>query len=418
MARHSTTHCTRLSMARRLAYPAMLGWVFLTMSQAATATATLDDTFMPYVGASIFYDSNLLRLSNSVTPQEVAGKSSTSDLIKQVTAGLNMDYKISQQHLMLKANVNQNWFSNFTSLDYVGHDILTEWKWQASSKVNGEIGYSNKAMLGSFAQLNRLIGNVVTTQNYFINGDYQIIPDWHLRGDLERKSNSYSSVAQQIGNTIEDTAEVGLRHFNQNNTLLGLRMLIAYGSYPDRTYTIGDTLDNSYTRYNYNLDWEWHYSVKTKVDGFIGYTQQSYPHVTARDFSGITGRGNLQWDITGKTVLLLTGWRQISQANNLESSFMLREGAKLTPYWIASPKVKLSLPTSYEQQQYLGNNGQTISGAYSEVDNVFLVGLNLSYNPLNNTELSLLVQHEGRSSNNLLRNYQDQSAGLNMQVQF
>jgi exopolysaccharide biosynthesis operon protein EpsL len=405
-------------MARRLAYPAMLGWVFLAMSQPATATATIDDTFTPYVGASIFYDSNLLRLSNSVTPQEVAGKSSTSDLIKQVSAGLNMDWAISRQHAIVKVNFNQNWFSNFTSLDYVGHDILTEWKWQAGSKVNGEIGYSNKATLGSFAQLNRLINNIYTTENYFVNGDYQIIPDWSLRGDLRRMNFTYSAADRQTGNLSEDRGEIGLRHLNQNNTLLGVRMAIASGSYPDRTYTVGDTVDNIYTRYNYNLDWEWHYSVKTKIDGYLGYTQQTYGHLTVLDFSGITGNGNLTWYTTEKTNLLLNGWRKISQSYTLTSTFMLSEGLALTPSRIASAKVKLSMPLSYEQQNYLGNNGTTTASPLAEVDKVTKAGLILSYKPLDNTELSFLVQYEGRSSNNLLRNYQDQSAGMNMQVAF
>lgn len=417
MAQHSTTHCTRLSMARRLAYPAMLGWVFLTMSQAATATATLDDTFTPYVGASIFYDNNLLRLSDSVTPQQVAGKNSKSDLIKQVSVGLNMDWEISRQHAIVKVNFNQNWFSNFTSLDYVGHDILTEWKWQAGSKVNGEMGYSNKAMLGSFAQVNQLINNIYTTENYFVNGDYQIIPDWSLHGDLRRMNFTYSAADRQTGNLSEDSGELGLRHLNQNNTLLGLRMAIASGSYPDRTYTVGDTVDNGYTRYNYNLDWEWHYSVKTKIDGYLGYTQQTYGHLAVRDFSGVTGNGNLTWYMTEKTALLLNGWRRISQSFTFTSTFMLSEGLALTPSWIASAKVKLSMPLSYEQQDYLGTDGATITGL-AEVDKVTKAGLILSYRPLYNTELSFFVQYEGRSSNNLLRNYQDQSAGMNMQVSF
>ena len=75
------------------------------------------------------------------------------------------------------------------------------------------------------------------------------------------------------------------------------------------------------------------------------------------------------------------------------------------------------MPLSYEQQDYLGTDGATITGL-AEVDKVTKAGLILSYRPLYNTELSFFVQYEGRSSNNLLRNYQDQSAGMNMQVSF
>jgi exopolysaccharide biosynthesis operon protein EpsL len=405
------------SISRAMSYSAIMGGVCLSMNHNAFATSTTDDTFRPYIGTTLTYDSNLLRLADSITPEQVAGKDTKSDFIKQIRGGVNIDWKISRQQVLAKLEVNQNWFQTFTELDYLGHNVLGQWNWQIGSKFNGEIGYSHKLTLGSFGQLNQLLNNLQTEEKYFANGAYQIFPSWFLRGGFIRNNVFYSEELQKISNRNENTGDFGLRYISPGKNMLGLQMAITDGNFPNRQNLA--TLDDAYMRNSYNLEWNWNYSIKTHIDGQLGYTQQEFERLSSRDFADITTRANIYWEITGKSMLFLSGWREIGQADNLNATFVLSQGARLIPIWLASPKIKLDMPISYEQQEFLGDPGfSQNNSAQARLDKLSKIGMNLSYKPLENTEMSLFIQYEERKSNNLQSNYKSHSAGIKAQVLF
>jgi exopolysaccharide biosynthesis operon protein EpsL len=376
------------------------------------------DTLKPHVGAGTTYDNNLLRLSDSVNPVDVAGKSSKSDIITQVRAGVDADWQLGRQHLIIKTDVNQNFFQNYNELNYLGWDLLGKWGWQLGNHLSGEIGYSNKVSLGSFAQINGLINNLQTQENYFANGGYLFHPDWKVLAGLRRNSTTYDGVGRQISNGLEDTGELELRYQSPTQHMLGLRVSLTDGSYPNRTFTTTSTVDDKYTRNKYEMIWDWSPSSKTRFDGQLGYVQQRYAHLARRDFSDIIARGKFTWRPTEKTNLALSGWREISQANTLTSNFVLKQGIGFTPTWIATSKIELSAPVSYEQQHYLGDPGIVQTGFTQQIDKVSDLGLNLLYQPFDNTEISMMVKHEDRKSTVQTRNYKDQSVGLNLLFAF
>ena len=417
-ARHPESKSVQHEVGRTFAWVSLLGGVYLIMSQTAIATATSDDTIRPYVGTSLSYDNNLLRLSDDVSAQQAAGKNTKADFIKQIRAGMDVDWQISRQHLVLKANVNQNWFETYSELDYLGYDILSQWNWSVGSNLQGELGYSNKVTLGSFAQLNQLVSNSQTVAKYFANGSYQVMPGLYVHGGFSHDDLSYSASSRQVSNRSEDTGVLGIKYLNAKKNLLGIKVNLTQGSYPKRGFNNSSILDNGYSRKSYELDWAWTYSIKTRLDGNIGYTHQDYDHLSIRNFDSLTAHGNIYWEATGKTSFVFSAWRDIVQAETLTSSFMLRQGFRLTPSWSATPKVQLSMPISYEQQDYLGESGLVLRGATVRQDEVVLVGLNAGYKPMENTELSVVTQYEDRSSNNPFRSYTDISVGMNLQVNF
>jgi len=382
------------------------------------AVASPDDTIIPYVGFNMLYDSNFLRLSDNVDPILVTGKSNKDDFIKQVSAGFDMDWTISRQHIIIRANVNQNWFQNFTSLDYTGWDTQAQWNWQIGNNLDGEIGYANLQTLGSFAQLGELIDNLRNYQRFFASAGYLFHPNGKIKFGVFRTESQFDDVSRQISNNTEDNAELNLQYLSPTGTILGLRILATDGRYPQRQLTAGSTQDNAYTRMNYALTWDWHASSKTHIDGLLGYTQQWYEHFSARDFDDIIAQLNLRWQATDKTLLELSARRLIDQANNFFSSFLLTEGVWLNLTWQTTPKITLAIPVSYQQQQYLGNTGNNLVNFEQQKDDVGNIGLNLMYHPLESINIELLLNYEKRDSNNPRRSYETQSAGLNLQAFF
>lgn len=405
------------NMSRAMSYSAIMGGFCLSISQNTFATSTADDTFRPYIGTTLTYDSNLLRLADVITPEQAAGKNTKSDFIKRIRGGIDIDWRISRQQILAKLEVNQNWFQTFSELDYLGHTVEGQWNWQIGSDLNGVIRYSNNVSVGSFGQLNQLVKNIMTLEQYGATGAYQIFPSWFLRAGVLRNNILFSEELLKISNLQENTGDFGVRYVSPGNNMLGLRMLLTEGSFLNRR--VSARVDNAYRRTSYQMEWNWNYSVKTQVDGYIGYTQQKFDHLNSLDFADFIGRANINWQITGKTMLNLSGWREIGQANDINATFVQRHGLLLKPSWLTTPKITLELPISYEQQDYLGDSGFSPNKpAQARVDKLSRIGMNLIYKPLENTKVSLFIQHEERKSTNLRSNYESQSAGINMQVAF
>lgn len=386
------------------------------MPTKSQAMSSPDDTIRPYIATNLLYDSNFLRLSDNVDPVLVSGKSDKSEFVKQVTAGFEMDWTLSRQHFIVNANINRNWFQNYTTLDYTGWDTLAQWNWQVGNDLDGDIGYSNTQVLGSFVQLNSLVNNLRNNQRAFASAGYLFHPNGKIKLGFFRTESQLDGTGRQFSNNIEDNAELNLQYLSPTGSIFGLRVLGTNGEYPDRQLTSDDFQDNAYSRMNYDITWDWHASVKTRVTGQVGYTQQRYEHFGFRDFSDIVAALDLNWQANDTTLLELSARREITQADTLFSSFMLTEGIWFNLSWQATPKIALRLPVSYQEQQYLGGGAGV--GLDQQKDQVGNVGLSLMYYPVESISIGPVLNYEKRDSNNPFRAYETESAGINLQVAF
>jgi exopolysaccharide biosynthesis operon protein EpsL len=388
------------------------------------AVATLFDVIQPYVATQLTYDSNVIRLPTGFTPDLSGNHTNPASFIKQVSAGLAVKWQFSQQEITADVSVNKNLYSNFRELDYTGHTFLGQWNWRATSKLKGELSYSNRLAMGNFSQINRLIlDNLENREIYLAGGRYEFIQDWFLRAQFTRSSLRYAALERQASDLLEISQEYGIRYLNVRENMLGFRVIMTDGKYTTRSdsYAISSGLDNGYTRMTYDLEGKWNYSVKTRFRADIGYLSQEYKHIKSRNFSNIVGRGDILWEATKKLSFFLEVWREVSSADTLTASFILANGVALTPKWTWSetPKIQVELPISYIQQDSLGTIVQGSSSTLPATkSNLSDVRLNLNYTPIPNIEMIAFVAYQNRSSNNPLRSYTDEMVGLTVKASF
>jgi exopolysaccharide biosynthesis operon protein EpsL len=388
------------------------------MPSKSYAVASPDDTIKPYVASTLLYDSNFLRLSDTADPVALTGQSDKSEFVKQVAAGFDLDWTVSRQHFIVHANVNQNWFQNFTTLDYTGWDTLAQWNWQLGNNLDGEIGYANAQALGGFGQLNGVLDNLINSQRYFANGGYLFHPNGKIKLGVFRTERDFDGTSRQFSNNAENNVQADLQYLSPTGSTLGLQVIATDGEYPERVILPGSTQDNAYTRMNYALTWDWHSNSKTRIDGLVGYVQQDYENFGFRNFDDIIAQVNLNWQASEKTILDLSARRQVSQADNLFSSFVLTQGIWFDFNWQATPKIALMLPISYQEQDYLGGGGTSAAGFGQQKDKVTNVGLNVMYHPLDSISIGPVLSFENRESNNPIASYESKSAGVNLQADF
>ena len=425
-----------INSLQRVGYSVIVGGIFAVLSSPTFAVTKLNQTFTPYVGTSHAYDSNLLRAyGNNTNPANC--KTLTDSFINQIRAGLNVDWHLSRQQFIVNADVNQNWFTAFDELDYFGHDVLAQWNWVIGSRLKGEIGYRHDKSLASFAQLNAntqggVLDNLQTAQLYFANAEYEILPSIFLKSGFLRNDWNYGN-GRENSNQIQNSGEFSVQYRNLSKTTIGFRAVITDGKYPNRPDN--DPSDNAFFRTSYYLDGEWRHSDKLRLDGWVGYVQQDYEHQNVArppdkvnlDFSDVVARLDINWLPSEKTTLVFSAWRAVDQAFTSNATFVLSTGVRVRPMWLPTAKIRVEMPISYENQSYLGgdpNNTGVGSGQntnFQQVDDIVDVGLNLIYTPWLNTELSLNVKHEDRSSNaDAASNftYDAQTVGINAKVEF
>lgn len=397
------------------------------MPSKSYALDTIDDTFVPpftkatikpYVATNMLYDSNFLRLSDKIDTVSLIGKTDKSEFIKQASTGFDLDWSLSKQRIIINADVNQNFFQNFSSLNYTGWKTKAKWDWKKGNFWEGEVSYSNDEKLGSYTYINTLTPNQINNQHFLVSAGYLFHPNGKIKFGLFRNENKYDAISRRISNNIEDNAELNLQYLSPKGGGAGLRFLATNGQYPSRSFPNIISTDNAYTRYSFQLTWDWRATSKTQIDGYLGRTQQYYAHLSDGNFAGNIGHLNLRYKASDKTLLELSAIRDIFQNTGQAANFTLNQGIEFLVTWKYSSKISLNMPLSYTQIQYLGGTNSSAQGSLQQVDHINHIDLNLSYQPLASISIAPVLSYEQRSSNNLAMCYETLSVGANLKMVF
>ena len=397
------------------------------MPSKSYALDTIDDSFVPsftkatikpYVATNMLYDSNFLRLSDKIDTVSLIGKIDKSEFIKQASTGFDLDWSLSKQRIIISADVNQNFFQNFSSLNYTGWKTKAKWDWKKGNFWDGEVSYSNDEKLGSYTYINTLTPNQINNQHFLVSAGYLFHPNGKIKFGLFRNDNKYDAINRRISNNIEDNAELNLEYLSPKGGGTGLRFLVTNGQYPSRSFPNIISTDNAYTRYSFQLTWDWRATSKIQIDGYLGRTQQYYVHLSDGNFFGNIGHLNLRYKASDKTLLEISATRDIFQSSGQAANFTLNQGIEILVTWKYSSKISLNMPLSYTQIQYLGGTNSSAPGSFQQVDNISHIDLNLSYHPLPSISIEPVLSYEQRNSNNLAMCYETLSVGANLKMVF
>ena len=128
------------------------------------------EKFDPYAYAQVRYDSNLFRRDSD----------EEDETIGYLGAGVQADWKLSRQHLLLDAVVARVKYDSNDQLDHTMIDAKGTWAWQVGNLWSGNLGYRYEDELTSFTERLTTDKDMRTTQTGFLTAGYQIHPDWRV----------------------------------------------------------------------------------------------------------------------------------------------------------------------------------------------------------------------------------------------
>jgi hypothetical protein len=365
----------------------------------APITRDSPNSFEFLIADQFNYDDNIYRLPASVDVTSLAGPSATrADGFNSVTLGGNGRWFSDIQALALNFRADDNRFIHNDSLNNVSGKGNLEWDWRLGSFWNGQAGISYYRALADPANTGYYARDVVQREDYFGNVRLQLGPQWALYGGFIGANTTQTAVPEQPFDFRSRAGNAGIEFATSSSNTIGLDYRYTSAVFPQDFVLNGAPFNSDYNEQTTRIVVKYVFSAATELDVSGGYLKRDYPVSRFASFSGDIWRASLQWEPTDQLQLILMGWRQLSAYIDAESDYFVSKGISLTPTWIATPTLKLSLTVSRENHDYIGSSPSTIT-LESRADKMTSAQGGLIYAPKDTLLFNLTTRYNKRDSN-------------------
>jgi exopolysaccharide biosynthesis operon protein EpsL len=403
----------RLSLA---ASPVAL--LTVLMMNSSVAKAEQDDFFSPFVTGAYHYDDNFFRLQSDQAALTRLGTTDKAESYSVLSAGANLNWQVSRQHIKAKAEFSHTRFDRYKVLDFDGHDTSLQWDWLLGSVLSGDVGAKESVVQGSFVNIQQPINNLITQRQAFAHGAIQVGAPWKIKFGAEKLDSKNSLPSLQTQDSNVDTYNAGLQYQTRAGNVVEFISEMSNGNYPNRQIVGVSPVDNTDKQWDNGVAVSWKPTGKTTLKGRLNYTKRSYNDVPQRDFSGITGLLSDVWQVTEKTSLGMFVYRNIGVVESTTASYSVNRGVAATVAWKATAKLTFNLNLAQDRLTYSGDPGFVLSTTPARQDRLTSLQFGANYQVLRNTTLGLNLQHGVNHSNQALASYRYNSVMLNVRSEF
>ena len=366
----------------------------------------------PNINGSINYDDNIFRLPSSVKNDE------SSDVVKTVQVGVDVNLRLSRQLISVSANINENKYNRFNILDNTGGAYALGWNWRLGNDLYGVLSHSKTEAIAGFNEIRSASKNLRSTKRDLVSLNWDFHPDWtiYLNGEQFKTENALSSFSTL--DRKDNAIETGLRYQNTLGTQLGLSYRSSESNYPNRTgfsqFIFGDESKQKIL----GVSAAWLPTAKTRINMRLSQVKIQYKNKPQRDFNGFSQRWDISHSLTSKVSLNAAAYQEVSPIDDIESTYVETTGANVNSAWAITSKTTLRGGLGYEQRDYLGSAVLLAAGDSNRNDESLIGSLSLQYIPTYKTSLQLQYQGEKRTSNINSQSYQFNNLNFSIRYDF
>jgi hypothetical protein len=352
-----------------------------------------------FIADQFTYDDNLYRLPSGFDVTSVAGPLATrADGFNSVSLGGDGRWFSDIQALSFNFRADDNRFIHNDSLNNVSGKGNLEWDWQLGTYWSGQAGVSYFRGLANFASTGFYSRDVVQREDYFGTVRYQVGPHWALYGGFIGADTSQTAVPERLYDFRSKAGNAGVEYATSSSNTIGLEYRYTDATFPQDFVLNGAPFNSDYKEETARVLVKYVFSVATELDVSAGYLKRDYPESRFATFSGDIWRATLQWEPTDQLQWVLAGWRQLTAYIDAESDYFVSNGASLTPTWIATQTLKLSLTLSRENHDYIGSSPSALTLA-SRRDKLTSGQGGLIYAPKDSLIFNVTCRYDKRDSN-------------------
>lgn len=393
-------------------YARWLPLVAMLLFIAPRANADINDTFGISLSSNYMYDSNVFRLSDRTNPLLLLGTPSKADQVITSSATIRFDKRYSLQRFQLDGSLVDTRYLNFDTQSFTAFNYKGNWAWSLTPRFYGNLSFNHREMLNSFASLtgfsNFNTRNKRIDDDYSFNGVYEIDGVWRLVGGVSHVSRKNTQTfTQEFNNTVQ-SAEGGIRYAFPSGSSLTYKFKYGFGEYQNRPQPIVSSLfDNRFNDAEHDMRLVWPVTGKTSISAHLGHLERKHDHFSQRDFSGLIGGVDVNWNVTGKTQLSLiwshelsnfqtARFQQFINTSAFSSSYMVSDRLTIMPVWKITSDINLRLRYDFINRDF---RGAVVSiPRTGRVDGIHTGSVTLEWQPLKEVMLSATFQRDHRSS--------------------
>ncbi|HLX23329.1 MAG TPA: outer membrane beta-barrel protein [Usitatibacter sp.] len=346
------------------------------------------------------HDSNVLRLSKDA--ELPVGVPQRGDTIDTTYLGGTLDARFSEQQVTAAYTWYRSRYHAFTDLDHDGHDANANWRWVAGPVLKGTLGFTDDAGLASFADIQAAEPDYVTTRSGFATANYMVTPRYRLSAAFTQTDARHGSEARKVDDINIASSELGLSYVTPLENSLGAIMRVENGHPPDGTDITALPFDTTYRQYGVGATVAWTFASHSTLDGRVEFVRRQYDQETQRNYSGPILRGVYTWKPTDRFLVATSLSRDVGPTDDIQTSFVLVTGGYIRPRWSVTEKVTLQADAEYNVWDYRGDPLLV----QDMTNRVRTFGGSLEWRPYKKVLLRLGVNHEVRTSNVLLADYE------------
>jgi exopolysaccharide biosynthesis operon protein EpsL len=392
------------------------------------------DTFQPFVGDSFTYDSNLFRLPKNVdltTLTGVGGTPSRFDYINDATGGFGAQWLFgNRQSLGIGAKVDYNSYVHNTYLNNLATDDSIIWNWGLGSALTGQIGATYSRQLQSFLNTAVYSRNMINIQQYFAGGRWQVGPHVALFAGTMYSTYGLTDSNAKTNDSHTKSADFGADFSTSAQTTVGFDYRYTDSRFPNPIDIGGFLFEPDYREDRARVVASYVLSDKTTFNANAGYLRRQYANSVIGDFTGWIGRFTTNYQITDKTLVSGTVYRQLAADLTQQTDYFVATGVQVGPQWSPSEKITIAAGLAYDHRSYLGVNTVppsqvtssgpppvVISGAQRR-DSFTSELVSFTYNPIAALAITANYVHDHRNSNQDVFQFDDNRASIQATFKF
>ena len=368
----------------------------------------LPDVLLFRVGQTLEHDSNIFRLPASSSRQ--------ADTYGVTTLGMKLDKRYGLQRVELDVNAQDYRYKNNAPLDFTAINYAAAWRWSLTPRLIGNVTGDRSEYIDNTSLVQSTgVVNHRTENSKRVDGEYEIGSAVRLLGGVFDRSVRNSVAVSAVSDITVAGGEVGAKYVFPSGNGWAYRYRKGNGEYAGLPVT---TLPSrQFSDVEHELSFDWSSSGGTSVQGRVAHLARKRDETAGSEFSGVVGRVNVNWIVTGKTRIDAGVIREISsyQPSAIIPSYFVGGRIYISPVWNPTEKTAVRLRLDQGLRYYKGGLESGFSGRR---DTLSQDGVSFEWEPRRNVKLMASVAYDKRRSNIQNIDYKANLLGLSALVTF
>lgn len=375
-------------------------------TRPSAVAATTERAFQLRAIAGFERESNALRLPSSAGP--------VSDTAAILGVGLRADRRYGLQRFRADVEATTYKYDKQSSLDYTTVNYALAWDWQFTPRFHGVVSADRKQYREVTTDPIALVNRVGrrTERSEAIEGIYDIGAAWRVMAGFSDTRASSTEPATWDASPSVQSARVGVGYELASGTSLWARLRRGDGEYKDPTAgaSSGDFRENEA-----DVLLKWPVTGKTSVEARLGHLERNHSTSPQRDFSGLVGNANVNWDITGKTRLVAGFSRDLTATGLAAGGHVQQNRFYVGPVWKATAQIAVN--ARYDRVARDWKDVPLGSPELGRSETIQMLSAGIDWEPRRWLTVSGYVRNE-RMKSNLTTGYRSNTVGAALKAFF